>query len=99
MKSADELFFFLNVDNTLLDNDCLLADLNVHLDSKNRDQYSTIFEVFRTQLTFYSTQFPCPLAETTVQRIGDFTVSIGRHHSVLSNSPYRRNYEVHTTTA
>lgn len=91
MKSAVELFFLLN--------DCLLAGLNVHLDGKNRDQHSTAFEVFRTQLTFNSKQLPRTLGETTVQHIGDLTISICPHYSILSNPPYRRNYEVHTTTA
>ena len=71
MKSAVELFFLLN--------DCLLAGLNVHLNGKNRDRYSTTFEAFRTQLTFNPKQLPCPLAETTVQRIGNLTVSICPH--------------------
>ena len=103
MKSAVELFLFLNVGNTLRDNDCLLADVNVHLESgfdgKNQDQYWIAFETLRTPLTFNSKQFPCPPPETTVQHIGDLTISICPHYSILSNPPYRRNYEVHTTTA
>jgi hypothetical protein len=106
MTSADEGFFFLDVDNMLLDNYCIVADLNAHLEggfgSKNRDRYWTAFEALRTEeLTFDPRQLPCPPAKPTVQRIGDLTVSICPHYSVLSKPHVhnRRNHEVHTTTA
>jgi hypothetical protein len=106
MTSADEVFFFLDVDNMLLDNYCIVADLNAHLEGgfggKNRDRYWTAFEALRTEeLTFDPRQLPCPPAKPTVQRIGDLTVSICPHYSVLSKPHVhnRRNHEVHTTTA
>ena len=105
MTAADEVFFFLDVDNTLLDNDCIVADLNVHLEGgvggKNRDRYWAAFEALRTVLAFDHKQLTCLPADTTVQRIGDLSISICPHCSALSKPHMhnRRNHEVHTTTA
>lgn len=104
MTSADEVFFFLDVDNTLLDNDCIVADLNAHLEgglgSKNRVRYWAAFEALRTELAFDPKQLTCPHAETTMRK-GDLTISMCPHCSVLSKPHVhnRRNHEVHTTTA
>ena len=105
MTSTEEVFFFLDVNYTFLDKDCTVADLNAHLEggvgSKNRDRYWAAFEALRTELAFDPRQLTCPPAETTVQRIGDLTVSICPHCTVLLKPHVhnRRNNEVHTTTA
>lgn len=56
MTAANEFVFLLDVDNTLLDNDRITADLNEHLaqefGSKNRDQYWKIFEALRVELGY-----------------------------------------------
>lgn len=105
MTSANGVFFFLDVDNTLLDNDCIVADLDAHLEGefggKNRDRYWAAFEALRTEPAFDPKQLTCQPADITVQRIGDLTISICPHCSVLSklHMHNRRNHEVHTTTA
>ena len=75
MTSANEVFFFLDVDHTLLDNDCIVTDLNAHLEGgfggKNRDRYWAVFEALRIELAFDPKQLTCPPADITVQCIGD----------------------------
>lgn len=47
MTLMSEMFLFLNVDNTLLDNDCIVADLSAcpkdGFGGKNRDRYWAVF--------------------------------------------------------
>lgn len=54
MTVANELVFLLDVDNTLLDNDRIIADLSEHLvqafGSESRDRYWKIFEALRVEL-------------------------------------------------
>lgn len=56
MTVPDEIVFLLDVDNTLLDNDRIEADLEDHLDRKfgpeRRDRYWKIFEALRTELGY-----------------------------------------------
>jgi len=56
MTSANEVVFLLDVDNTLLDNDCIVADLSAHLErefgDKSRDRYWAAFEALRTELGY-----------------------------------------------
>ena len=55
MKPAD-VVFLIDVDNTLLDNDRILADLRAHLEAEfgadRRDRYWQIFEELRTELGY-----------------------------------------------
>ncbi len=56
MKKPDDVVFLLDVDNTLLDNDRIIADLNGHLahefGAENRDRYWEIFEALRVELGY-----------------------------------------------
>ncbi|MEO6919845.1 MAG: HAD family hydrolase [Collimonas sp.] len=56
MAATDDVIFFLDVDNTLLDNDRLIADLMQHLAQEfgadQRDSYKTILEQLRTELGY-----------------------------------------------
>jgi FMN phosphatase YigB (HAD superfamily) len=56
MVARDEVVFLLDVDNTLLDNDRIEADLKNHLDhefgAENRRRYWTIFETLRAELGY-----------------------------------------------
>ena len=56
MTVANELVFLLDVDNTLLDNDRIIADLSEHLvqtfGSESRDRYWKIFEALRVELGY-----------------------------------------------
>jgi FMN phosphatase YigB (HAD superfamily) len=56
MIASDEVVFLLDVDNTLLDNDHIEADLKDHLDhefgAENRRRYWTIFEALRAELGY-----------------------------------------------
>ena len=56
MTVANELVFLLDVDNTLLDNDRIVADLSAHLvqafGADSRDQYWKIFELLRVELGY-----------------------------------------------
>lgn len=56
MVARDEVVFLLDVDNTLLDNDRIEADLKNHLDhefgAENRGRYWTIFETLRAELGY-----------------------------------------------
>lgn len=56
MVARDEVVFLLDVDNTLLDNDHIEADLKNHLDhefgAENRRRYWTIFETLRAELGY-----------------------------------------------
>jgi FMN phosphatase YigB (HAD superfamily) len=56
MTAANEVVFLLDVDNTLLDNDRIVADLGDHLarefGGENRDRYWTIFEALRVELGY-----------------------------------------------
>ena len=56
MTAANEVVFLLDVDNTLLDNDRIIADLNGHLahefGDENRDRYWEIFEALRVELGY-----------------------------------------------
>jgi FMN phosphatase YigB (HAD superfamily) len=56
MVAPDEVVFLLDVDNTLLDNDHIEADLKDHLDhefgAENRRRYWTIFEALRAELGY-----------------------------------------------
>ena len=56
MTAHAEVIFLLDVDNTLLDNDRVTADLDDYLQREfgceNRDRYWTIFEALRTQLGY-----------------------------------------------
>lgn len=51
MTAPDEIVFLLDVDNTLLDNDRIAADLGDHLahefGDESRDRYWKIFEALR----------------------------------------------------
>ena len=56
MKKPDDVVFLLDVDNTLLDNDRIIADLNGHLahefGAESRDRYWEIFEALRVELGY-----------------------------------------------
>jgi FMN phosphatase YigB (HAD superfamily) len=56
MTATDRLVFLFDVDNTLLDNDHVEADLRRHLESQfgaeSRDRYFAIFEELRTELGY-----------------------------------------------
>jgi FMN phosphatase YigB (HAD superfamily) len=56
MTSATEVVFLLDVDNTLLDNDRIVADLDDHLrrefGGESRDKYWKIFEALRVELGY-----------------------------------------------
>ncbi len=56
MIEREEVAFLFDVDNTLLDNDRVEADLSAHLDqefgSANRDRYWAIFEKLRGELGY-----------------------------------------------
>jgi FMN phosphatase YigB (HAD superfamily) len=56
MTRADDTVFLLDVDNTLLDNDRVQADLRDHLEhefgAENRDRYWDIFEALRAELGY-----------------------------------------------
>jgi len=56
MTVANELVFLLDVDNTLLDNDRIVADLSAHLvqafGADSRDRYWKIFEALRVELGY-----------------------------------------------
>ena len=56
MTTASEMVFLLDVDNTLLDNDRIVADLNKHLAHEfgvqSRDRYWKIFEALRVELGY-----------------------------------------------
>ncbi|HVA55183.1 MAG TPA: HAD family hydrolase [Gammaproteobacteria bacterium] len=55
-RSPDAIVFLLDVDNTLLDNDYIEADLKQHLTqefgAENRDRYWALFEELRTELGY-----------------------------------------------
>jgi FMN phosphatase YigB (HAD superfamily) len=56
MTSRKEVLFLFDVDNTLLDNDCVQVDLRKHLErefgAESRDRYWAIFEEMRTELGY-----------------------------------------------
>ena len=56
MTSPDEVVFLFDVDNTLLDNDCVQDDLRNHLErefgAESRDRYWAIFEELRAELGY-----------------------------------------------
>jgi FMN phosphatase YigB (HAD superfamily) len=56
MTTPNEVVFLLDVDNTLLDNDRIVADLDDHLrlefGRESRDRYWTIFEALRVELGY-----------------------------------------------
>lgn len=56
MTAANDVVFLLDVDNTLLDNDRIIADLNGHLahvfGDENRDRYWEVFEALRVELGY-----------------------------------------------
>lgn len=56
MTTSSEVVFLLDVDNTLLDNDRIIADLGGHLarefGDESRDRYWEIFEALRTELGY-----------------------------------------------
>jgi FMN phosphatase YigB (HAD superfamily) len=56
MTTTDKVIFLLDVDNTLLDNDHIVADLRDHLErefgSESRDRYWAIFEALRAELGY-----------------------------------------------
>ncbi|BBJ23244.1 HAD family hydrolase [Candidatus Nitrotoga sp. AM1P] len=56
MTMASEVVFLLDVDNTLLDNDRIVADLSDHLahefGDESRDRYWEIFEALRVELGY-----------------------------------------------
>lgn len=56
MSAQDDVIFLLDVDNTLLDNDRLRADLMQHLaqefGTEKRDRYSAILEQLRAELGY-----------------------------------------------
>ena len=55
-ESAAKIVFLFDVDNTLLDNDAVQADLSAHLQREfghaSRDRYWAIFEELRAQLGY-----------------------------------------------
>jgi len=56
MTAANEVVFLLDIDNTLLDNDRIVADLGDHLahefGEKSRNRYWEIFEALRIELGY-----------------------------------------------
>jgi len=56
MTAPSEILFLLDVDNTLLDNDRIAADLGEHLaqmfGQASRDRYWTLFEALRVELGY-----------------------------------------------
>jgi FMN phosphatase YigB (HAD superfamily) len=56
MSAPDGVVFLLDVDNTLLDNDCMQSDLRDHLESEfgtaSRDRYWATFEGLRDELGY-----------------------------------------------
>ena len=56
MTASNEVVFLLDVDNTLLDNDRIVADLGDHLarefGDESRDRYWEIFEALRVELGY-----------------------------------------------
>jgi FMN phosphatase YigB (HAD superfamily) len=56
VTSPNEVVFLFDVDNTLLDNDCVEDDLKNHLEhefgAESRDRYWTIFEELRAELGY-----------------------------------------------
>ena len=56
MKAPADVVFLLDCDNTLLDNDHIVADLDDHLarefGADNRDRYWAIFEALRAELGY-----------------------------------------------
>jgi FMN phosphatase YigB (HAD superfamily) len=56
MSAPEEVVFLLDVDNTLLDNDQVVADLRTHLTEefgdKSSDRYWEIFETLRSELGY-----------------------------------------------
>src|ERR1700722_3760130 len=56
MPETDDIVFLFDVDNTLLDNDHVQADLHVHLEKyygvKARDRYWELFEELRSELGY-----------------------------------------------
>lgn len=56
MTAASDVVFLLDVDNTLLDNDQIVADLSAYLarefGAANRDRYWEIFEALRAELGY-----------------------------------------------
>jgi len=56
MTAARDVVFLFDVDNTLLDNDHIVADLSAHLSREfgaaNRDRYWKIFEALRAELGY-----------------------------------------------
>ncbi|MGZ8183032.1 MAG: HAD family hydrolase [Methylobacter sp.] len=56
MTKANEVVFLLDIDNTLLDNDRIIADLGGHLahefGEKSRDRYWEVFEALRIELGY-----------------------------------------------
>ena len=56
MTAVDDVVFLLDVDNTLLDNDRIVADLDDHLrrefGGESRDRYWAIFEALRVELGY-----------------------------------------------
>jgi len=56
MTATNEIVFLLDIDNTLLDNDRIVADLGGHLShefgEESRDRYWEIFETLRSELGY-----------------------------------------------
>ena len=56
MTAANDVVFLLDIDNTLLDNDHIVADLSAHLaqvfGDASRDRYWKIFEALRLELGY-----------------------------------------------
>ena len=56
MKATEDVVFLFDCDNTLLDNDSVVADLRNHLEAefgaRNRDRYLEIFEALRKGLGY-----------------------------------------------
>ncbi len=56
MKAPEDVVFLFDCDSMLLDNDSVVVDLRVHLESEfgqeNRDRYFEIFEALRKELGY-----------------------------------------------
>ena len=56
MKEPEDVVFLFDCDNTLLDNDSVVVDLRVHIESEfgpeNRNRYFEIFEALRKELGY-----------------------------------------------
>jgi FMN phosphatase YigB (HAD superfamily) len=55
MSAPEEIVFLLDVDNTLLNNDAVVADLRAHLSEEfgnSSDRYWEIFETLRSELGY-----------------------------------------------